>query len=204
MPKLTGYMARISAAAIISTFCGTLAMAQDASTDESAQTDTQNGLALGEPVDETRQPGDTYVRETIGDWAIRCVVVPDADDRCQLYQLLADENQQPIAEFTVIKLREGGQAEAAATIIVPLETSLQNQLLIRVDEETGKRYPFAFCNSVGCFARIGLVEDDVDLYRRGSQAMLTIVPIAAPDAEVSVRVSLSGFTAAFEQLEPAG
>lgn len=204
MPKLTGIMARISAAAIISTFCGTLAMAQDASTNESAETDTQNGLALGEPVDETRQPGDTYVRETIGDWAIRCVVVPDADDRCQLYQLLADENQQPIAEFTVIKLREGGQATAAATIIVPLETSLQNQLLIRVDEENGKRYPFAFCNSVGCFARIGLVEDDVNLYRRGSQAVLTIVPIAAPDAEVSVRVSLSGFTAAFEQLEPAG
>ena len=204
MPELTGLLARISAAVITATFCGTLALAQSSETDDSTETNTGDGLALGEPAEETRRPGDAYVRETFGDWALRCVVVADGDDRCQLYQLLEDENQQPIAEFTVLKLPEGAQAAAAATVVVPLETSLQEQLVIRVDDQNGKRYPFAFCNTVGCFARIGLLESDVDLYRKGAEAVLTIIPFAAPDARVSVSVSLTGFTAAFEALEPAG
>jgi invasion protein IalB len=118
-----------------------------------------------------------------------------------LYQLLEDANNQPIAEFTLLKLPEGSQARGAGTIIVPLETSLQNQLSIQVDDQNGKRYPFAFCNTIGCYARIGLTEEDIDTYKRGGEAVLTIVPMAAPDARVSVTLSLNGFTAAFDQLE---
>ena len=159
------------------------------------------GLALGEPIDETRTPGSTYIRETVGDWSVRCVVVESGDDRCQLYQLLEDANGQPMAEFTMLKIPEGGQARAAATIIVPLETSLQNQLSIKVDQDAGKRYPFSFCNTIGCYARIGLTQEDVDGYKRGSQALLSIVPMAAPDVKVEVTLSLTGFTAAFDGLE---
>lgn len=162
---------------------------------------TTNDLALGEPVTETRAPGDTYIADTTGDWSKRCVVVAEGADRCQLYQLLEDDNDQPIAEFTLLKVPDGGQAIAAATIIVPLETSLQNQLSIKVDQDAGKRYPFAFCNTVGCYARIGLTQEDVDAYKRGAEAVLSIVPFAAPDVRVSVPMSLTGFTAAFDNLE---
>ncbi|MEM9578784.1 MAG: invasion associated locus B family protein [Pseudomonadota bacterium] len=202
MPRFMTTYVPIFATVLALGLAPTLASAQNAEGDESEeQPTTAESLAMGEPVDETPQPGDTYVREKIGDWSIRCVVVADAEDRCQLYQLLSDDNAQPIAEFTLLKLPEGGQARGASTIIVPLETSLQNQLSIQVDQQPGKRYPFAFCNTVGCYARIGLTQEDIDAYKRGSAAVLSIVPMAAPDVRVSVPLSLNGFTAAFEQLE---
>ena len=159
-----------------------------------------NGLAMGEEVNTERQPGQTYIKEQFDDWALRCIVQPDADDPCQMYQLLSDQTNSPIAEFTMFRLPEGGQAAAGATIIVPLETSLQDQLSIQVDSQPAKRYPFAFCNTVGCFARIGLTTEDVNAYKRGAEATLSIVPIAAPDQVVAVKMSLGGFTAAFEQV----
>ncbi len=202
MPNIMKTYVPIVATVLALGLAPTFATAQSAAGDDAEEKPlTAEGLALGEPVDETLQPGDTYVREKIGDWSVRCVVVEDADDRCQLYQLLSDENAQPIAEFTMLKLPEGGQARGASTIIVPLETALQNQLSIQVDEQTGKRYPFAFCNTIGCYARIGLTQEDIDAYKRGSSAVVSIVPMAAPDVRVSVTLSLNGFTAAFDQLE---
>lgn len=159
---------------------------------------TGEGLALGTEVDDTPRPGDTYIRETFQDWSLRCVVVEDADDLCQMYQLLSDGNGSPVAEFTMFRLPEGSQAAAGATIVVPLETALAEQLAIKVDDQTGRKYPYAYCNTIGCYARIGLTSADIDLYKRGAQAVLSIVPIAAPDQRVNVTLSLKGFTAAFE------
>ncbi|MFK7870594.1 MAG: invasion associated locus B family protein [Roseobacter sp.] len=159
---------------------------------------TGEGLALGTEVDETPQPGDTYIKETYQDWTLRCVVVANDDDLCQMYQLLTDANDSPVAEFTMFRLPAESEAAAGATIVVPLETALNEQLSIKVDNQSTRRYPFAYCNPVGCFARIGLTAQDVDLYKRGIEAVLSIVPIAAPDQRVSVTLSLKGFTAAFE------
>lgn len=160
---------------------------------------TEENLAIGEDAEASPKPGETYVKETFGDWAMRCIVVTEGEDPCQMYQLLEDQNGQPIAEFTMFRLPEGGEARAGATIVVPLETSLQEQLLIKVDDAVARRYPFAFCNAVGCYARIGLTSEDVDAYKRGAQAVLSIVPAMAPDQRVNALLSLKGFTAAFDQ-----
>lgn len=165
-----------------------------------APTVDDNGLAIGQPENDTPKPGDTYVKEVLGDWSLRCIVVEGQDDPCQMYQLLSDEQGQPIAEFTLFRLPEGGQAAAGATVVVPLETGLQQQLTIRVDEEQGKRYPYSFCNTVGCYARIGLTDEDIASYKAGAAAVISIVPALAPDQRViSVTMSLAGFTAAFDQ-----
>lgn len=168
-----------------------------------AQDDTENqltaeGLSLGEKVDETRKPGDTYFNGEFDDWSLRCIVVPDKDDPCQMYQLLADEGGSPMVEFTMFRLTEGSQAAAGATIVVPLETALTEGLTIKVDEEPARSYPFLFCNTVGCYARIGLTQEEVDMYRSGAEAKVSLVPIGAPDQRVVASLSLNGFTAAFE------
>ncbi|MFK7746287.1 MAG: invasion associated locus B family protein [Roseobacter sp.] len=170
------------------------AIAQSAEPSEDATSD----LPLGETVQTEPQAGDTYIKEEFGDWALRCIFIPDEEDRCQMYQLLIDESNNPISEFTLFRLQEGGAAAAGATIIVPLETSLGEQLTIQVDQQPAKRYPFAFCNTIGCFARIGLTQEDVDGYKQGAKAVISIVPISAPDQTVSVELSLKGFTAGFE------
>lgn len=172
----------------------TLALTSGAALAQAADTD----LPLGEVVEDEPKAGETYVKGEFGDWALRCVVIPNADDRCQLYQLLFDTEENPIAEFTLLRLPEGTEAAAGATVIVPLETSLADQLTIKVDDDQAKRYPFAFCNQVGCFARLGLTADDIEKYKQGNKAVLSIVPVAAPDQRVVVEMSLTGFTAGFE------
>jgi len=76
---------------------------------------------------------------------------------------------------------------AGATIVVPLETLLTEQITLRVDGGQARRFPFNFCNVGGCVTRVGLTSEDVALFRRGAEATLTMVPAAAPDQTVTVQ-----------------
>jgi invasion protein IalB len=163
---------------------------------EPAQTDTPGAdLSLG-----TADVGSTYVEEEVGDWQIQCIRTEEGEDPCTLYQLLTDEQDNPVAEVSIFRLPEGGRAEAGATVIAPLETLLTEELRIAVDGGQGKRYPFSFCNPVGCYARIGLTPSDIEAYKRGAAAQVTIVPFAAPDQTVTLEMSLTGFTDGYEKI----
>ncbi len=161
------------------------------------------GLSTGEVVSNDPQPGETYVDATHGDWELRCIVNPNGTDPCQLYQMLTDPEGAPVAEISLFPVEDSGPAEAGATIITPLETLLTEQVTIAIDSDPAKRYPFSFCTQVGCFARIGLTGDDLAAMRRGIEGRLRIVPAAAPDRQVVVGLSLTGFTDGFNALREA-
>lgn len=162
------------------------APAADPATDQ-----TQAGPQVGQP----------YVRETFGDWALRCLKAEEGQlDPCQLYQLLQDADGNNVAEISTFPLPEDQEAAAGATIVVPLETLLTQQLRLTVDNGEPKVYPFTFCNTAGCVARIGFTDAEVAQMKRGSKAVLRMVPAAAPDQEVILDVSLSGFTAGFDSV----
>jgi invasion protein IalB len=112
--------------------------------------------------------GEPYVGAEFTDWVLRCVRTDTGNDPCQLYQLLADQEGNSVAEISVFPLPDGQEAEAGVTIITPLETLLTEQVVMRVDEAQPKRYPFTFCSAVGCVSRIGLLPEEVDSFRRGS------------------------------------
>jgi invasion protein IalB len=170
-------------------------LAQDTAEPETGSAEDE--LSLGEDANASPAPGQPYVAEKIGDWDLRCIKSDAETDPCQMYQLLVDANETPIAEVSLFRLPDGGRAEAGATVVVPLETALQQQLTIVVDSGSARRYPFAFCNRVGCYARIGLTSEDVSAFKRGNAATVSIVPMGAPDQKVEVKMSLTGFTAAF-------
>ena len=117
-----------------------------------------------------------------------------------MYQLLRDQNGGSVAEVSIFRVPNGGQVSAGGTFIVPLETLLTQKLNIRVDSGQAKRYDFSFCTQIGCYARVGFTDEDVAAFRRGNVANVTIVPALAPDQLVTVAMSLSGFTAAFEEI----
>ncbi|MGB0855391.1 MAG: invasion associated locus B family protein [Pikeienuella sp.] len=175
------------------------AFAQATTEDQTPVAPIETDLNMGEDAS-APQVGQTYVRENEGDWEIQCVRVTEGNDEpCQMYQLMKDSEENPVAEVSIFRLPKGGQAIAGATVIVPLETSLQAQLRISVDGGQGKRYPYSFCNPVGCFARIGLTEADVNSFKRGAAATVTLVPFLAPDQKVELNMSLKGFTAGFDK-----
>lgn len=155
------------------------------------------GLSMGT---EDVVQGGPYVRDTFGDWELRCVRAAEDAEICQLYQLLRDGEGNSVAEFNMFPLPEGQQAEAGANIVTPLETLLTASLRLAVDQGQAKRYPYSFCSQVGCFSRIGLTAEEVAAFRAGATANVTIVPAAAPNETVELTLSLSGFTAGYNAL----
>lgn len=157
-------------------------------------------LNLGEPVGP--QVGETFVRETTGDWQIRCVKAPEGRaDSCNMYQLLVDGQGNQVAEVNLFRLPAGSRAQAGATIVVPLETLLPQQLTLSVDGGSARQYPYTFCNAAGCVSRVGFTAPEVNQFKAGNSAQLRVVPAAAPDQEVLLTMSLTGFTAAFDSIE---
>ncbi len=166
-----------------------------------AQETQDQALSTGTPVTpDGEEIGSTYTAETFGDWEKRCVRAEDGDDPCQMYQLIGDGVGGSVAEMTIFPVAGSDQIVAGATIITPLETLLTENITISIDGGQARRYPFTFCTAQGCVARIGLTAADLEAYRAGVAAQVRIVPAVAPDQEVRVDASLSGFTAAFDSL----
>lgn len=196
----------ISIAALVAAL--TLPAFAQETTEPATDEQPESVFNMGEEVDENGDPvaselqepqvGQQYLKEVFDDWALRCLKTESGDDPCQMYQLLNDADGNAVAEIAIVSLGDSGQAVAGATIVVPLETLLTEQITLRVDGGQTRRFPFNFCNVGGCVTRLGLTNEDIGLFRRGAAATLRMVPAAAPDQNVTVTMSLSGFTAAYE------
>lgn len=165
------------------------------------------GLSMGEAPAEAAsgepRVGQPYIREEFGDWALRCLRTETGEDPCQLYQLLMDAEGNPVAEFSIFPLPPGTQAVAGAEIVAPLLTLLTENVTLSVDGANSREYPFTYCNQAGCVARVGFTAEEVEQFRRGNAGQLTIVPALAPDEQVTLDISLSGFTAGYGTTEEA-
>ena len=168
--------------------------AEAAAEAEGTAAGTEEQLDIGEEVAED----PTYIKETYGDWQLKCFRTETGENPCQMFQLLREETGNPIAEFSIFRLPEGSEAVAGATIVVPLGTMLTQELKIAVDGGKAKSYAYRFCSLVGCYAQVGLTKEDIEAFKRGVSAILTIVPAQAPDKKVEIKGSLSGFTSAFD------
>jgi invasion protein IalB len=168
---------------------------------EDAAPDT-GGLSMGEPETNGSTVGQPYVKQEFDAWQLRCINTETGMDPCQLYQLLKDEGGNPVAEFAVFPLIPAqGEAIAGGTIIAPLQTLLTETVRLQVDGGEARRYPFAFCTEIGCFARVGYSADDINRFKAGTSATVTIVPALAPTERIGLAVSLKGFTAGYTALQ---
>lgn len=155
-------------------------------------------LSMGTPADGA---SDLYVKGTFDDWQLRCVHAQDGSDPCELYQLLKDDKGNSVAEITLVNLPAGGEAALGSTVIVPLETLLPAQMQLSLDGAKAKVYPFTFCATMGCVARIGFTADEFSAMKKGNKIIVSVVPAVNPKVVVSVNVSLKGFTAATDALK---
>ena len=110
----------------------------------------------------------------------------------------AEEN--PVAEVSILKLPEEAEADAGVTVVTPLGTLLPQGVVVQIDTGEQRQYPFAWCSQVGCFARFGLARPSIDAMKRGKAGKLTLHAVAAPEQPVTLALSLTGFTAAYDSL----
>lgn len=168
---------------------------------QAAETAEKPALDLGQPVDQGPKLGERYSKEKHGDWDLACIKTEAETDPCSLLQILTDDTGNPVAEVSLFRIENGSQAAAGATVLVPLETLLPAQLTIAVDDNPGKRYQYSFCSPIGCAAQIGLTKEDVEAFKKGGKATVSLVPAPAPDQVVKLTLSLSGFTAGFAAVD---
>jgi invasion protein IalB len=154
------------------------------------------GPAAGDPA---AQENQINVRATHGAWEVRCA--PD-DSECVLYQLARDDQNNPVAELNIVKLAPDAQAAAGVNILTPLGTLLPPGLVLQIDDAQQRQYPFSWCDGAGCFARFAVDQASVDAMKRGSNAKLTLFSVGAPGTPVELDISLSGFTAGFDEIDP--
>lgn len=209
---MTRFLTALPLCAALAVFAPAVAFAQTTTTDgtvtvikdeDAPAPKTEDLLSLGEDAEETSPVGKPYTREVIGEWEMRCIKGEEGaaeKEPCQMYQLMNDDQGVPVAEVSLFRLPSGSKAIAGATIIVPLETSLPSQMTLSIDGGKARRYPYAFCNPIGCYVRLGLIADDIAAFKRGNEAVITIVPALAPDQKVELKLSLTGFTASYDEV----
>ena len=71
------------------------------SNEPTSTVDQATGLDLGQTV----QEDPSYVKEVYDDWQLQCFRSDAEEDPCQMYQLLREAAGNPVAEFSIFKLR---------------------------------------------------------------------------------------------------
>lgn len=202
MKTIFTHFAALTFAAAIST----QAFAQETTTDEATAAEAEAAATAQEAATAESFPTGTpvapevYSREKHGDWDVRCVRGTEGEEPCQLNITLLNQEGGPVAEVTMFRLPEGRQAVAGGLISVPLGTHLPDGVRISVDGSNPLGFQFTTCDPQGCFARVGFTQEVINRLKNGADAVVTIVPAAAPDQRLDLPMSLTGFTAAFTAL----
>ena len=156
-----------------------------------------------DPAASAQQAAGPVLAATFRDWQIICS--PEVEGQaqtCEMYQLLMDASDSPIAELSIAALPLGAEFAAGATVTTPLETFLPTGMGFRIGQEENMRIEgFRVCTVVGCVVRMGLSPDEIDRMKAGTSATVTIAPFVAIDQPVDINISLAGFTAAYDDLQ---
>ena len=157
-------------------------------------------LSIDDSMTGETQQIEPYIKERIKDWNLKCIEPINSIERCEANQIIFNQNQQPVAEISIFKLPKGQvSAAAAATIIVPLETALNEGLVLEMQDLEPKKYQFKFCNSIGCYSQIGLTIEELEALKSKGKASIFLKHLSSGDQQIVIPISLSGFTTTFSK-----
>lgn len=156
-------------------------------------------LSIDDSMTGETQQTEPYIKERIKDWNLKCIEPIDSIERCEANQIIFNQKEQPVAEISIFKLPKGQIAAAAATIIVPLETALNEGLVLEMQDLEPKKYQFKFCNSIGCYSQIGLTIEELEALKSKGKASIFLKHLSSGDQQIVIPISLSGFTTTFSK-----
>ncbi|MCU4651950.1 invasion associated locus B family protein [Roseibacterium sp. SDUM158016] len=166
--------------------------------------------AIAQDTATEREPGEPYVAEVFSDWELRCITAAEADqpERCEMFQLLLDDQDNPVAVFRVsVPMVPAEDQVAEISIVTPLETLLAPGLRLRIDDGEAAGIRYTLCEPTGCLARVPLSNDNVEAFKAGGDAFLEILALVRGDLgeiggiPIQLTASLRGFTAAYDALQ---
>ena len=141
------------------------------------------------------------VSETYQDWIVRCSSIIDngkAVTFCEMSQDLrhSESGQRVLA----IGIQDGGSGDSGiATVIAPFGLRLSSGLDILVPGRERIKTPFETCMPTGCIARVAFDQETLEAFKRGVSADIVVTANASGE-DVTINLSLAGFTAAWNRL----
>lgn len=167
--------------------------------------------ATAAPAAATDQKLETYIDGQFGDWQRECLRQPEGStkaDPCRIVQILKDTQNQPVGKIALGVQPAGSQAVASSEVLLPLDLGilLSQGLSLGVDQGLTKKYNFYLCLQSGCTARLLFSNDDIAAFKAGDKMKLGLVAFLPPDRkamQISIPVSLKGFTKAYDSIAAA-
>jgi invasion protein IalB len=152
-------------------------------------------LSMAGPIQAKPQHGQTFK-----DWTTRCEQAPGTSmQRCFIFQnLVLKESGRRLVHMAVGYLAANGQA--AAVITMPLGISLPAGASISVDGGPPREIVIERCDASGCVGTVALSDRLIADLKRGRQARISFHD--GTRRRIAVPVSLLGFTAGFNTLDP--
>lgn len=148
-----------------------------------------------------QEPPREVVTATHGDWSIVCAA---SGKPCDMRQNGSNAQGQQVMKVRIQKIKpqqtQQGTVEAGMEVLVPLGVLLPAGIRIQIDSAEPTRAGYTVCGQGGCMLQQALPNRMIAALKRGAKATMTIV--APPNREIAVPISLSGFTAAYDALEP--
>jgi invasion protein IalB len=138
--------------------------------------------------------------QSFKDWTARCETLQDGTKvPCYIFQnLLLKKDNQRLLHVAVGYLAEGDKPVAFFSL--PLGVSLPGGLSVTVDEGQPLRLRYERCEPNGCLAPLPLDDQLIRSLKGGRWARVAFFDTTR--REISVPVSLLGFTAGFDALGP--
>ena len=135
------------------------------------------------------------------DWVVACEQPEGAKlEYCYIFQNIELKTGEPLLQVAIgfLQQEQNKDKQPAAIFTVPLGVFLPNGVKLKVDDGQQVQIPIQRCTRGGCQAVVGLKNAMVQTMKKGRQAHLTFAD--ATQREISVPISLIGFTAGYNAL----
>lgn len=146
--------------------------------------------------------GNTETIATYGDWQVQCDTFASNDKpvrQCGMIQTVKNQQRQNIGLSVVIaRLKRDEKEVVMMRVLVPLGVFLPAGIGLEIDDQAIGRIPFTSCPPRLCMAMAEVTPKMLEKLKKGKTADFIIYEV--PGAGLSMKVSLKGFTAAYEKL----
>lgn len=138
------------------------------------------------------------VKNTHGDWQVRCETPPGAaKEQCALLQSVAAEDRANI-NLVVIVLKTADGKSRLLRVIAPLGVLLPSGLGLKIDDVDIGHAGFVRCQPTGCIAEVVMEDKLLDQFKNGKTAVFII--FQTPEEGIGIPLNLTGFGDAFAEL----
>jgi len=136
------------------------------------------------------------VRSKHGDWEIRCVLPPGAqNEQCVLTQMVVGDSNDTL---TVIFLKTADQKSRLLRVIAPPGVLLPTGLGLKLDDKDVGRIGFVRCLPNGCMAEVVLDDKLLNQLRTAKNAMFII--FRTPEEGIGFPFTMNGFAEGYDKL----